>query len=214
MQSSRDLFHDTVVEVLNSPVSATFAGGWPRNDSILSLDVTGQGMSRRREEAGGGHRVMPDSESVSVSPFATEEDLNIPGRRSIESIRSSDLFHKLEAEEVEPDAQEPLKKTALLGSVSAEVCPSATKTVRAEALARYRMKKARRSFVKRVRYETRRNMATQRPRLRGRFVKKGSQEFDNPGVQVSSMEATLSESLRDGLFGPLSVFDRLEMHLR
>lgn len=43
---------------------------------------------------------------------------------------------------------------------------------RAKALARFRSKRASRSFAKRVRYECRKQLADSRPRVKGRFVKK------------------------------------------
>jgi hypothetical protein len=43
---------------------------------------------------------------------------------------------------------------------------------RAEAVARYKAKRARRSSVKRVRYQRRKEYADQRPRVGGRFIKK------------------------------------------
>jgi hypothetical protein len=42
---------------------------------------------------------------------------------------------------------------------------------RAEAVARYRAKRARRSSVQRVRYQRRKDYADTRPRVRGRFIK-------------------------------------------
>ncbi len=46
------------------------------------------------------------------------------------------------------------------------------KQLRAKALARFRSKRASRSFAKRVRYECRKQLADSRPRVKGRFVKK------------------------------------------
>ena len=46
------------------------------------------------------------------------------------------------------------------------------KRLRAKALARFRSKRASRSFAKRVRYECRKQLADSRPRVKGRFVKK------------------------------------------
>lgn len=43
---------------------------------------------------------------------------------------------------------------------------------RAEALERYRVKKARRAYTKRIRYQLRKINADKRPRIKGRFVKK------------------------------------------
>ncbi len=47
---------------------------------------------------------------------------------------------------------------------------------RAEALVRFRKKKAIRSFGRRVRYECRKRIATTRPRVNGRFAKKSDIE--------------------------------------
>lgn len=46
--------------------------------------------------------------------------------------------------------------------------------LRARALARYRQKKMRRSFVKKIRYAARKANADARPRVNGRFVKRQS----------------------------------------
>lgn len=56
------------------------------------------------------------------------------------------------------------------GSVSPQ---AATKAERAAAIARYREKKKRRAFTKVIRYQMRKINAERRPRVKGRFVKRG-----------------------------------------
>lgn len=50
--------------------------------------------------------------------------------------------------------------------------PEQRRTARLQALARFRSKRASRSFAKKVRYECRKQLADSRPRVKGRFVKK------------------------------------------
>ncbi len=48
---------------------------------------------------------------------------------------------------------------------------------RAEALDRYRQKRARRAYTKKIRYQLRKINADRRPRVKGRFVKKEEQHL-------------------------------------
>jgi len=63
---------------------------------------------------------------------------------------------------------------SISSNTSGDVLPSVAqrKQLRAKALARFRSKRASRSFAKRVRYECRKQLADSRPRVKGRFVKK------------------------------------------
>lgn len=67
-----------------------------------------------------------------------------------------------------------LSSAATSGSSDGSALPSVAqrKQLRAKALARFRSKRASRSFAKRVRYECRKQLADSRPRVKGRFVKK------------------------------------------
>lgn len=56
---------------------------------------------------------------------------------------------------------------------------------RADKLARYRAKRARRSFAKTIRYETRRVYAEVRPRIKGRFVTPEELAFHEAGEAAS-----------------------------
>lgn len=71
-----------------------------------------------------------------------------------------------ESESVKTDAEAEAEKD--LEAKNAE----ARKKRRMEALARFRSKRANRSFTKRVRYECRKQLADSRPRVKGRFVRK------------------------------------------
>jgi hypothetical protein len=59
---------------------------------------------------------------------------------------------------------------------------------RAEALARYREKRARRTHAKKIRYHLRKVNADKRPRIKGRFVKKG---------ELAEMEAAAAAAAAD-----------------
>lgn len=65
-----------------------------------------------------------------------------------------------------------IAKTDLQTEGEARQTPEQRRKLRMEALARFRSKRANRSFAKKVRYECRKQLADSRPRVKGRFVKK------------------------------------------
>lgn len=65
---------------------------------------------------------------------------------------------------------------------------------RYECLRRYREKKARRMYTKQVRYQLRKINADKRPRIKGRFIKKGEQNMDSPALVRTSSESQLCSS--------------------
>lgn len=71
-----------------------------------------------------------------------------------------------ELEDVKTDAEAEAEKDLEAKKVELR------KKRRMEALARFRSKRANRSFTKRVRYECRKQLADSRPRVKGRFVRK------------------------------------------
>mmetsp|Transcript_19668 Transcript_19668/g.78239 ORF Transcript_19668/g.78239 Transcript_19668/m.78239 type:complete len:109 (-) Transcript_19668:252-578(-) len=54
---------------------------------------------------------------------------------------------------------------------SVEKSSLAYRRLRSDAIERYKQKRLRRQFGKRIRYESRKNIARSRPRVKGRFVK-------------------------------------------
>jgi len=88
---------------------------------------------------------------------------------------------------------------ALSDSAAAlRACTASTTTgsnaARAAAIARYRLKKASRSFTKKIRYQSRKVLATNRARVGGRFVK-ASERTRREESAVSSDSQPLEEDM-------------------
>lgn len=82
--------------------------------------------------------------------------------------------------------------------------PEQRKQIRLEALARFRAKRANRSFQKKIRYGCRQRLAESRPRVKGRFVRKadmalyrryGANYADYKGLAEAAVEDTPVASL-------------------
>eukprot|EP00878_Enallax_costatus_P014373 GHUV01015033.1.p1 GENE.GHUV01015033.1~~GHUV01015033.1.p1 ORF type:complete len:608 (+),score=259.19 GHUV01015033.1:140-1963(+) len=98
-----------------------------------------------------------------------------------------------------PAARQQQYKAKLPGVASAAAASAAAKEevftrTRAEALERYREKRARRSHVKKIRYILRKVNADKRPRIKGRFVSK--EEMDKLGLLVPE---SLDKAASDGV---------------
>lgn len=85
---------------------------------------------------------------------------------------SSIIGHKRPREEVEGDTSTESEQKTDAEKDEAERSAEQRKKRRMEALARFRSKRANRSFTKKVRYECRKQLADSRPRVKGRFVRK------------------------------------------
>jgi len=72
---------------------------------------------------------------------------------------------------------------------------------RRHALDRYRKKRNSLSFSKKIRYASRKQLAEQRPRIRGQFVKTTPSEADDSKQQNTTVEAGAAPSMDDDLDG-------------
>lgn len=70
-----------------------------------------------------------------------------------------------------PQFQEALKQGRVLSPGGRPAKSAAAAAARAAALSRFREKRKNRTFQKKVRYESRKKLAEQRPRIGGQFVK-------------------------------------------
>lgn len=128
-----------------------------------------------------GAGVVPDILPEKLSPApCNESDIGTVPELAMEPSKESQV-------KSEPSAQPPLqlqlshfKSLPLLASLSATLMNLNQRAMngdnkyraRREGLARYRAKKARRMFSKKIRYQLRKINADKRPRIKGRFVKK------------------------------------------
>lgn len=87
------------------------------------------------------------------------------------------------------------------GALSGSVGPVSSKEQRAEALARFREKRANRNFAKKIRYQSRKQLAESRPRVRGQFVRvqrDGAGGAAGPATSTAARGADLQRTADDG----------------
>lgn len=117
---------------------------------------------------------LSSSGAMAVMESSTERDglagSSSVGKSELPLLPGTDSTSSLE---LEPSSEEGCAAAARRREVDVEVkTDEQRKQLRAEALVRFRAKRANRSFRKKIRYGCRKVLAESRPRVKGRFVKK------------------------------------------
>lgn len=146
-------------------------------ESVVNESVEHVVPDVERAEKGKTSKTQVKTE-VRVSSVTTVAAKVTKGEK-VEKVEKMDVDtgDKSKKEPVEVDMEKPKEemteeeKTAKQKEEEAKALEHRKKR-RQEALARFRSKRANRSFVKKVRYECRKQLADSRPRVKGRFVRK------------------------------------------
>eukprot|EP00179_Madagascaria_erythrocladioides_P005404 CAMPEP_0198317222 /NCGR_PEP_ID=MMETSP1450-20131203/6776_1 /TAXON_ID=753684 ORGANISM="Madagascaria erythrocladiodes, Strain CCMP3234" /NCGR_SAMPLE_ID=MMETSP1450 /ASSEMBLY_ACC=CAM_ASM_001115 /LENGTH=222 /DNA_ID=CAMNT_0044020411 /DNA_START=124 /DNA_END=792 /DNA_ORIENTATION=- len=151
----------------------------PGHPDLFVLQDVGATGGGSREEGSVG---LFEEFEWSPSGEKVKEETADSGRYSLESVTSAELLrlqNNTEALLMEtnfedgeaPDGAGGPKSGEERGGGALKHLDDMRRRIRRQAVERYKMKRAARSFSKRVRYESRRHMASKRPRVKGRFVK-------------------------------------------